>query len=122
MTLRELRAAHYDRFHRQDWFDEEPFTDVDVAPPTFKLVGIRNPGETPRPSQGHLVHAVELAALFLAEPDHWLWAKYLWTADLDRKGQRVYVGGVCRENGHRFEVHRHLHLSDQWATPILLAA
>ena len=118
MTLRELRAAHYDRFHRQDWFDDEPFLDREPWPHGV-VAGVRYAGDLPHDTVT-LPSAATLAALFVADPTAKWWKYYLWTSDHDRFGQRVYVGGACPENGHRFEIHRHLAITDKWASPVIL--
>ena len=107
MTLRELRAAHPERFHpNQDWFAGEEFLDL-----TPRAIGWPV-------TWAHLVAlaeatAADLAALYLADPTHPMWQHYLWTCDHDRHGQRVYVG----DNGHGLEIQRHLAITDRWRTP-----
>jgi hypothetical protein len=111
MTLRELRAAHPDRFYPQTWYEGEAFLDAPLPPEAPTTV----PGVfTIVPTEGmRLPLAVELAALYLRFPDHPVWRRYLWCADHDAHGQRVYVG----DNGRGFEIHRHLHLTSRWGVP-----
>jgi hypothetical protein len=119
MTLRELRASYPDLFHpNQDWFDGEPFMDQPPPPaPTEIPVLTGYDGIPPEIISYQLetetVPAVVLASLYVQEPDHPIWMRYLWTSDLDRLGQRVYVG----ENGKGLEIHRHLHITDRWGVP-----
>ena len=57
-----------------------------------------------------LPFAATLAGLYARNRHHYIWTRYIWTCDLDRHGQRVYVG----DNGRGLEIHRHLHLTDRW--------
>jgi hypothetical protein len=111
MTLRAVVASDPARFYPQTWYDREPFMDRDAywlmtalerAAPPFSHHG--------RPD----VPAAALAWSYLRFPYDAVWQRYFWTSDADAKGQRVYVGGVSEANGCRFEIHRHLHLTDQW--------
>ena len=107
MTLRDLMATHPDAFYAQTWYLAEPFMDreaVDIPTTMPKLATTRYPE----------AGAVELARLYLQQPDHPLWRFYLWTTDTDTQGQRVYVG----HNGHGLEIHRHLKLTDRWKAPV----
>lgn len=110
MTLRELLETYPDRFYPQTWYVDEPFMDVD-APSAVRLPGFL---ETPSPNGQELPRATMLAQLYLLYPHEDIWTHYLWCKDTDRMGQRVYVGGVSPLNGHRFEIHRHLHLTSRW--------
>jgi hypothetical protein len=114
VTLRELIAAHPERFHPQTWYAEEAFLDFEC------LSAIRLPEFLPCASpNGHeLPRAAMLASLYLQRPDAPLWTHYLWCADTDHRGQRIYVGGVAPENGHRMEIHRHLHLTARWGVAL----
>jgi len=115
MTLTELRAACSDQFYTQNWFIGERFMGFypigTTTPPTARVRGT-----VPVSSVG-LPHAVDLAHAYLAHPRHDCWRWFWWTADTDAKGRRIYVGGCSEANGWRFEIHRHLHITDQWATP-----
>lgn len=120
MNLLELRTKYPDRFYPQDWYLTEAFAHVDFTQtvplmPPRSIIGVSRGRE---PATGkHLTTAVILAHHFLADPTNSIWGFYLWCADTDHRGQRVYVGGVCEENGYRFEIHRHLRLSERWAIP-----
>lgn len=117
MTLRALRVLHPELFHpTQDWFEGEAFMDAPLpldahrSPPTsapFVSPSLLTPAIT-------LPTALELALLYVEEPTHPIWRRYLWTDDTDRQGQRVYVG----DNGRGLEIHRHLHLTDRWGVPV----
>ncbi len=115
MTLTELRHARPDLFYRQDWFLRERFMQCYPTGETSVRVGTR--GAIPTSADG-LPRAVDLAHLYVADPTHAMWRFYWWCADTDAKGQRVYVGGVCAANGLKFEIHRHLHITDQWVTAL----
>jgi len=120
VTIRSLMAQHPALFYDQSWYMSEPFMDEPLREelPTPRdvrkmisdlqqvTVGIRD----------DLVSAVTLVAAYVNDPWVWVWADYLWTASCDREGQRIYVGGTA--NGHGFEIHRHLFLTDRWGVPI----
>ena len=116
-NLLDLRAAHPTLFYRQDWFDGEPFMRavftgknrgtpkaVVYADPTDDFCGL-----------GYVLPlAAELTAAYVNDPRALAWQRYLWCRDTDRIGQRVFVGGVCPANGHTFEIHRHLRITEKW--------
>lgn len=110
MTLREILAAHPDRFYRQSWYEREAFLDIDVQTavrlPAFTVCATPNGQELPR--------AAMLAALYLQYPKAPIWDKWLWCRDTDHLGQRVFVGGVSVSNGYLFEIHRHLHITPRF--------
>ena len=111
MTLRELRARHRWAFHpNQDWFDAEPFMDRQAVP-----VPLPSNVTTATETLGAplLVSTASLCAAYVTAPQNLIWKRYLWTADIDHLGQRVYVG----DNGKGLEIHRHLHLTDRWGFP-----
>lgn len=107
MTLRDLIAAHPDRFYPQTWYADEQFLDLTPRaigwPSDVLATGTIDPQAT----------AADLAALYLEHPDCPLWSRYLWTCDHDRHGQRVYVG----DNGRGLEIHRHIHLTSRFGVP-----
>lgn len=113
MTLRELIAAHPDRFYPQTWYAGEVFMDIPLPlnAPTNPQPSIWTIVPTPGMA---LPLAVELAALYVAHPDSSIWRRYLWCADIDALGQRVYVG----DNGHGLEIHRHIHLTERFGIPV----
>lgn len=115
MTLTELRNAHPDRFHDQNWYVKEAFMRIlpegeARRPP---LLAARNiPG-----AKDKLPRAVDLAHAFLKNPEDPVFAYFLWCADKDALGQRIYVGGVSERNGYKLEIHRHLAIDTRWAVP-----
>jgi len=119
MTLRELIRNRPDAFYaNQTWYIDEPFMDEDHEIPADlevpRVLGHRGvPPELIVWYMEDIQPAVVLAALYVRNPDDPIWRNYLWTSDLDRQGQRVYVGS----NGHGLEIHRHLHLTDRWCVP-----
>lgn len=123
VTLREMRRLYPDLFHRnQDWFDAQPFMDRDPGPlPPFASRAFTVATADCRALPAHvLLPAAHLAALYVQEPENPAWDRYLWTSDTDLWGQRVYVGGVS--NTGRFEIHRHLAITDRWGVPLWSAA
>ena len=113
MTLRDLLRLNPSAFYPQTWYLDEPFLDTDVG--TLPLTPPVELASYPEPP-GLWLHepfAAHLAALWIVKPDMPMWSKYLWCADVDSQGQRVYVG----QNGHGLEIHRHLHLTSRWVIP-----
>ena len=112
MTLRELIAAHPDRFYPQTWYAGERFLDDPV--PDVEVCRNEGPyrvtAQGPPPKEELWYSAGDLAALYVAQPALLIWRRYIWTSDLDSVGQRIYVG----DNGKGFEIHRHLHLTERW--------
>jgi hypothetical protein len=111
MTLREVIAANPGLFYPQTWYEGEAFMDY-RGPHLPERVGA--PSRI-RPGTEAVIHAVTLAELYMRSRKDPIWNRYLWCADVDSQGQRVYVGGVG--NTGRFEIHRHLHLTDRWGVP-----
>jgi hypothetical protein len=115
MNLTELRRAFPAQFYRQDWFLDEAFMRyLPSGASALPVAASRGGPPSDVAVLRALPRAVDLAHAFLRQPNAYIWRSYLWTCDTDTKGQRVYVGGACPENGHRFEIHRHLFISDQW--------
>lgn len=119
MTARsiiEMRDAHPDLFAPQSWYDNEPFAHLSLAP----IIGLpTHVTRCPNPAEyvdDLLTDAVLLVGLYLQYPRDPLFADYLWCADTDAEGQRVYIGGTA--NGRGLEIHRHLHLTDRWRVPL----
>jgi hypothetical protein len=112
VTLRELLALYTDQFYQQTWYSDEPFLDV-ASPKLITLYALSQLAGAPLSDAG-LPLAVQLAQAYLREPRLGLWKHYLWCADTDRQGQRIYVGS----NGKGFEIHRHLHLTNRWGVPL----
>lgn len=117
MTLLELRAAHPALFYRQEWYDVEPFVNVPAEPMTanFRLTEVRDQFQLLAGSATiKLVRAVDLAALYVTVPDDSRWRRFIWTDDIDRWGNRVYVGGVGMYGIPVFQVHRKLEPAAWW--------
>jgi hypothetical protein len=115
-SIIEMRDAHPAMFCPQTWYEAESFAHLKLAP----IIGmpthvVRSPNP-PTDVDDTLTDAVLLVGLYLAYPHDALWQDYLWTADTDSEGQRVYVGGT--RNGRGLEIHRHLHLTDRWRVPL----
>jgi hypothetical protein len=116
-SIIEMRDAHPTMFCPQDWYLNEAFAHLKLPP----IIGlpthlIRCPHEVPLASADELTDAVLLVGLYLAYPTEPIFRGYLWCADTDAEGQRVYVGGAA--NGRGLEVHRHLRLTERWSVPV----
>lgn len=118
MNLLDLRAAHPALFLPQDWFRGEPFVRRILTDERRVLPRIRLPGIVPPLDAVGLPSAICIAVLYVAFPADVIWERFLWCDDLDRLDQRIYVGGASEANGHRFEIHRHLHVTEKWGTPL----
>jgi hypothetical protein len=113
MTLARLIAENSGMFYPQEWFNGEAFLEREPRP----WLGWPDrvaPFIVPELGGALEYTAADLAALYLEDPTRPLWRRYLWTADKDHLGQRVYVG----DNGRGFEIHRHLHLTERWGVPV----
>lgn len=118
VNLRQLRAAHPDRFYGQSWYTDEPFMLVGSGGAIPTPIRLEHKGREPALHMIPLLpRAIDLALAFLADPEAPIWGSFLWCADLDRRRQRIYVGNVGAHNGHRFEIHRHLKLTERWGVP-----
>ena len=115
-TLRALLAAHPTRFYPQSWYGGQPFLDTPLPDdaPVHTPTRMMNIGQVPPKLAPGLPLAVTLANIYLRRPFDPIWSRYFWCADTDALGQRVYVGGVRHENDGRFEIHRHLAITDRW--------
>ncbi len=115
MTLRELIQENPELFYRQEWYRDEAFMDVDLVSVDAVGAGFDTSAVDPRTTRianreyvTPDVRAVALAALYLENPDQWVWREFLWTSDTDSHGNIVYVGGVGRYGCDGFQIHRHL--------------
>ena len=114
MTLAEIRAAHPGLFHpNQDWFNGHGFMD------RLADQGVGMPDRVAPNAVGYMLwpepqSAATLALLYVGNPESPIWERYLWTADTDDLGQRVYMG----KNERGMEIHRHLHLTERWGLPV----
>lgn len=115
MNIIEILDRYPSLFYSQSWYRGEAFTRMlPVGPISFAPSGVHFVGQVPPPN-AKLRHAVDLIACFLKYPSDPIWNDYLWTADKDANGQRVYIGGMA--NGKGFELHRHIHLTERFGTP-----
>lgn len=102
MTLAQLVKAYPSLFYVQSWYLEEPF--IHKAPVALPEVAAWSYDAEP-----HLpVSASDLAAAYVRDPMRTIWRHFLWTDDVDRWGQRVYVAGVGVYGINSFQVHRML--------------
>ncbi len=125
MTLLELRRAHPRLFYQLGpaWFSDEPFANRPLPSNPYRSMPacITNLGQVPTEKQAFgLPWAVEMAHLFVKYPRHHLWRGYLWCRDVDRDGQRIFVG--VRNTKGLLEIHRHLWVSGYWSQPCWGAA
>lgn len=116
-SIIEMRDAHPEMFcPGQEWFQNEPFAHLALPPiiglPTHLVCSPQPPADV----DDALTDACLLVGLYLQYPRDAMWHDYLWTADTDSLGQRVYVGGTA--NGRGLELHRHLHLTERWSVPV----
>ena len=118
VTILELRAAYPHLFcPGQVWYDSEPFAARDLPPlAQAPTILVPCPSEVCQSVVDDLTDAVLLVQLYVTDPGSPIFADYLWTADTDRQGQRVYVGGT--RNGRGLELHRHIHLTERFAIPL----
>lgn len=65
-------------------------------------------GSFPPEDAGFLPWASALALLYVAHPNSAGWGHFMWCADKDDHGNRVYVGGVGFSGIDSFQVHRAL--------------
>lgn len=118
MTLRELLTMYPRRFYPQVWYEHEGFLDEVLHEKLPRMPDrIEVMPEVPL-TRRHHPRAVQLADLYLRFPDDPLWQRFLWCADTDDRGQRLYVGGVEDLSNPKWQIHRHLALSDRWAMAI----
>jgi hypothetical protein len=118
VTIRSLRYQYAALFYFQQWFEGEAFMDVPLEAPLPgppRMLGCR--GRVPRTKELpiELPTAVQLVDLYVRIPQDPVWANYLWCADVDGEGQRVYVGNAPQ---HGLEIHRHLVITERWASPV----
>ena len=117
MTLLELRAAHPSLFYLdQHWYEPEAFANVPAVEMNarWSLAETRQPFPLLSNTDVRLIHAVDLAALYVTEPHESRWRRFIWTDDIDRWGNRVYVSGVGQYGVDAFQVHRKLEPAAWW--------
>jgi hypothetical protein len=118
MTIRELLVQHPALFYPQAWYLEEAFVDAPMLEgwPAYPPAEMQYRGIPPEVILWDFCDqppAVVLCNQYVAYPRHPAWNGYIWTADKDAQGQRVYVGS----NGRGLEIHRHLHITNRWGVP-----
>lgn len=114
MTLREILRLYPRMFYPQTWYLSEPFLDIDVEIDALHTVPTLVALPHPPRQQDIAPAAAQLAAMYIRHPDHSMWQQYLWCAESDLLGQRVYVGS----NGQGLEIHRHIHLTERFMLPL----
>ena len=119
LTIAAFRAKHIHLFLRnQDWFVNERFMDArvptgDLSAPVEVVGAGVTPGRTHFAAGVPLPSLAELVGQYVQHPTALVWKRYLWTSDVDRHGQRVYIG----DNGYGLEIHRHLTITPRWGCP-----
>ena len=117
VTLADLVRAHPKLFYPQTWYLDEEFMH---CPMEEALPGLPDAvlcsGVVPDDSWLSPT-AVQLADLYVRIPDAEVWERFLWCADLDQWGQRIFVGGVTQVSPRALQIHRHLHITKRWGIP-----
>lgn len=119
LTVRAFIAKHQHLFYQQTWYDGERFMLATVPtremePPCSVIGAGQTPGRSHMLEGAPLASVAELVAQYVRNPKALVWQRYLWTSDVDRHGQRVFVGN----NGYGLEVHRHLKITERWGAPV----
>ena len=118
MNLIRLVRKHPNLFLPQDWYADEDFAWRDRGSVTTRDVPTFTPLAAVNGQDSALPFATELAACYAVTPLADVWQRFIWCADTDHLGQRIYVGGVSDANGRRFEVHRHLVVTSKWGVVV----
>lgn len=114
MTLRDLLGAERAQFYPQSWYLGEAFLEAEV-PAQYPLPAkLTKPGFVPTPGNPLLPSVAELVRAYLDHPTAPIWRFWLWTRDVDRHGQAIYVGGIGHDAKHGLQIHRHLTITDRW--------
>ncbi len=116
MKLINVVDANPALFYEQGWWREQEFAHADNTG-LLTIPELVGPGVDPELA-GFLPHASTLAMLYVSNPDHSTWRNFLWTADKDYHGNRVYVGGVGEFGIEQFQVHRALDYTNLCAIPV----
>lgn len=116
-ALAEIVSYDSAAFYTQAWWRDQSFASqrhpaILTMPTAVQRMYPNESGALPLP------YASQLAALYLAHRDSEIWRSFLWTADLDDDGNRVYVGGVGIYGIPTFQIHRHLTIDDRWGTAV----
>lgn len=120
MTLLELRAAHPSLFYLdQHWYETEAFANVPAVEmgSHWSLSEVRPSFPLLSNTDVRMIHAVDLAALYVEQPTDSRWRRFIWTDDVDQWGNLVYVGGVGEYGIETFQVHRYLKPAAYWLAP-----
>lgn len=115
MTILDLISAHPMLFRTdQTWYHGEAFTTLDL-PPLARMPRkiIARKAVSPDDAD-ELTDAVLLLELYTRYPNDAIWNRYLWCADVDSHGQRIFIG----KNNGVMEIHRHLHITPRFGVPI----
>lgn len=115
-TLEEILSSYSNLFYEQHWYEGEDFLQRRAEPlmmPTFEQWSF--PCTFPK-QDIQRVSASSLSWLYVHNPDAPIWNKYLWADDLDRNGDRIYIGG--KSNTGKLEIHRHLTITSRWGLPV----
>lgn len=117
MTLAEMIEAHPALFYlnNRDWFKDEPFMHVPATDGAVNQGFTVSEVDGPGPRE---VRAVDLALLYVRDPGYSVWRKFLWTDDIDRWGNRVYVAGIGQHGIETFQIHRHLQPAAWWVRTV----
>ena len=116
MTLADVLSTAPSLFYPQTWYRGEAFLETDV-PLIAALPKLTKPGYTPIPGNPTLPSVAELVAAYLVDPTSPVWAFFVWTRDVDRHGNAIYVGGVGHDDVLGLQIHRHLRITDRWRVP-----
>ena len=116
-TLRDVLLSEPSAFYRQTWYANEAFMNAPHPLNPVRPRGVDRIGSVPTAGSDLLPHAADLAAAYLNAPGASIWRFFLWTRDVDDYGNPVYVGGVGQFGVDRFQIHRHLRITNQWGCP-----
>lgn len=121
MTILRLQREYPHLFAPQTWYAGESFIErrllhplpgipARVAPVGDLLASVACPW------------AVELVDLFVRFPNAPMWERFLWCADTDQWGQRIFVGGLRMSRGFAgtglFQIHRWVRPTADWGVPL----
>ena len=119
VTLKDLLQEHPTAFASQSWYLGEPFLERRLGRRLEGLPQICPGFDMPEPHK--CPTAVELADLYLREPQRDLWKSFLWCKDSDQWGQRIFVGGLGMSrgfDGKGFQIHRYVVPTPDWVVAV----
>lgn len=96
ITLVRLVLKYPDWFYPQDWYYDEEFANTPLA------IGDHRIGE------GNFDPPAVACAWWAIRMGGQWGTSYVWTRDIDGRGNRVYVGGMALGHKRGFQIHRHL--------------